>query len=598
MHQSALYHSLHIQWVNAHKACHVWVWCFVSPSWLYYGVCWLIGEGIISCGPDHLIVTRGALLCCLGHQVRLKTGSAPAWRENTFLHAVCFSTVIVCLHVCATEHTVAYIGCYVYHTPLASVVILVYFSSFFIEELRAKSPFLNGSLEATLGQHMLLPTTKEGGLIFDPQFIKMIVSYHDELERPEGTFAVGEGDKEAMEREKALAEHLKLAELSALPRDVCSSCMCRKQVYCGECTGVRMGNAEALLPTRVTLPFDVLLLIDWYVVHTSNECRICTLTRIVVCSVCVACAMFAWCLILCVPQWSTQKDVLYLPRMSLSNHIVYCITPPHCRVMLTLYCVNVLWMFYLCCVHAICQARNATQMHGCACRSHECGRDRLCAAMAQKRSSSGPRQPRGGGLLRMGPCGAKVWCHAGHHPLPGRRVHQYSRFVMAREDKGEGQCREREDRRHNSVLGEAVRRLVCCWPTQELFSWLTSCKETLSFNYDRVHMEWGQDYRHLGPKSACCSPFTSLALCSSPAVSQWTLLEAPACGHLGGVDYWSPLTCSKSSRLFWNRSRDIVDFVLFATIPVAEATADGRWATSACSWCPRAMENLQITKSK
>ena len=114
-----------------------------------------------------------------------------------------------------------------YHTPLASVVILVYFSSFFIEELRAKSPFLNGSLEATLGQHMLLPTTKEGGLIFDPQFIKMIVSYHDELERPEGTFAVGEGDKEAMEREKALAEHLKLAELSALPRDVCSSCMCR-----------------------------------------------------------------------------------------------------------------------------------------------------------------------------------------------------------------------------------------------------------------------------------------------------------------------------------------------------------------------------------
>lgn len=149
------------------------------------------------------------------------------------------------------------------------------------EELRSKSPFLNGSLEAALAQHvLLLPTSREtrGGVVFDPQFVKMVVLYHDELERPEGTFAVGSGKKEeeeaeadALKKEEALEKNLKLSELSALPRDVCSSCMCRKQVYCGECTGVRMGNAEALLPARITLPFDVLLLIDWYVAPI-NRC--------------------------------------------------------------------------------------------------------------------------------------------------------------------------------------------------------------------------------------------------------------------------------------------------------------------------------------
>lgn len=140
------------------------------------------------------------------------------------------------------------------------------------EELRVRSKYLNGNLETALGQHLLLPTTKEQGLIFDPKLIKMVMVYHNNLERPEGTFAVI--DRDAQAKEEALEKRLKLSELSALPRDECSSCMSRKQVYCGECKGVRMANAEHLLPPRVTLPFDVLLLIDWCVVVMGDESEV------------------------------------------------------------------------------------------------------------------------------------------------------------------------------------------------------------------------------------------------------------------------------------------------------------------------------------
>ena len=108
---------------------------------------------------------------------------------------------------------------------------------------------------------MLLPTTEAQGIIFDLKFLKMVAAYHDELERPEGTFEVI--DPNAAVKQDELEIALKLSELSSLPRDVCRSCMCRKQVYCGDCTGVRMQNAEEFLPKRITLPFDVLLLIDW-----------------------------------------------------------------------------------------------------------------------------------------------------------------------------------------------------------------------------------------------------------------------------------------------------------------------------------------------
>ena len=144
-------------------------------------------------------------------------------------------------------------------------------SLLYLDELRKKGPYINGFLETALGEHVLLPTTAAQGIIFDPKYIKMVMKYHENLERPDGTFDVV--NTEAVAKEKAIERKLKLQELSELPRDVCESCMCRKQVYCGDCTGVRMKNAEDFLPKRINLPFNVLLLIDWYVRYFIFSCQ-------------------------------------------------------------------------------------------------------------------------------------------------------------------------------------------------------------------------------------------------------------------------------------------------------------------------------------
>lgn len=57
-----------------------------------------------------------------------------------------------------------------------------------------------------------------------------------------------------------------IKRLAALPRDTCAGCNCKRQVYCGDCgsSGERMSNASGLLPPRVTLPFNILLLVHWH----------------------------------------------------------------------------------------------------------------------------------------------------------------------------------------------------------------------------------------------------------------------------------------------------------------------------------------------
>eukprot|EP01036_Dinobryon_divergens_P026672 gene26673-35348_t len=80
----------------------------------------------------------------------------------------------------------------------------------------------------------------------------ILEEYHAIVKRPEGTFDLNLD-----------TETLYLIEkLSKLPREKCSRCLGCRQVYCGPC-GLRMPNAEELLPARVELPFDVLLLLHW-----------------------------------------------------------------------------------------------------------------------------------------------------------------------------------------------------------------------------------------------------------------------------------------------------------------------------------------------
>ena len=65
------------------------------------------------------------------------------------------------------------------------------------------------------------------------------------------------------EREKEREKLNHLETLSRAEREVCVMCGGRRQVYCGDCGGQRMVRAGTLLPPRIKLPFDLLLVVHW-----------------------------------------------------------------------------------------------------------------------------------------------------------------------------------------------------------------------------------------------------------------------------------------------------------------------------------------------
>ena len=146
-------------------------------------------------------------------------------------------------------------------------------------------------------------------VVFEPAFLHKVAAYHAEVARPGGTFEdpveglniqqpplhknemLSEREQDQHQHQQLLIdrEHratefapsiektetelgdvdaernrmFQLAELAALGREECPSCGGRKQVYCGECVGVRMPLAEKLMPPRIALPFNILILLHW-----------------------------------------------------------------------------------------------------------------------------------------------------------------------------------------------------------------------------------------------------------------------------------------------------------------------------------------------
>jgi DTW domain-containing protein YfiP len=82
--------------------------------------------------------------------------------------------------------------------------------------------------------------------------MQQVQAYFSKVRRPEGTFELHSSrHKDRIER------------IAKLPRELCARCKGRKCVYCGECGGLRMPAAADLLPDRIDLPFDVLLMVHW-----------------------------------------------------------------------------------------------------------------------------------------------------------------------------------------------------------------------------------------------------------------------------------------------------------------------------------------------
>jgi hypothetical protein len=113
-----------------------------------------------------------------------------------------------------------------------------------------------------LDSHPLLPPQTSQEIVqFQNQFLLKVMEYFKTLERPQETFSL---DKILIEDDSKLLEYLSRVEnLSRLPREACPKCSGRRQIYCGECEGIRMSNAEGILPNQISLPINILLLLHW-----------------------------------------------------------------------------------------------------------------------------------------------------------------------------------------------------------------------------------------------------------------------------------------------------------------------------------------------
>jgi hypothetical protein len=130
-------------------------------------------------------------------------------------------------------------------------------------EMSRKEITLSPRLQRELDFQPLMPLqgTHDSCLLhFEPAFLSKVRAYHLSVERPQGTFCLDERES-CLESEKS--NRVLVGRLAQCDREVCSSCGRRQQIYCGGCGGLRMTMADKLLPDRVSLPFDILLLVHW-----------------------------------------------------------------------------------------------------------------------------------------------------------------------------------------------------------------------------------------------------------------------------------------------------------------------------------------------
>ena len=137
-------------------------------------------------------------------------------------------------------------------------------------EVALKATNLSNELYKELCDHSLTTRSPNSGMLqFDRTFLRKVKSYHASVLRLADLTAsvVGSSLKSKINEEekddgRLNAEPL-VIELARLPREHCCRCNGRKQVYCGECGGLRLPAAAAILPDRIKLPFDILLLLHW-----------------------------------------------------------------------------------------------------------------------------------------------------------------------------------------------------------------------------------------------------------------------------------------------------------------------------------------------
>jgi len=149
---------------------------------------------------------------------------------------------------------------------------------------------LNGIKYALADADLRGPNTVSGehtrvSVQFNRDFLRRVKEYHDSTQRPAGTFEdptkaspvkspfkapekSAEEPEEPKEDDEAYSNYIRT--LAALPKETCAKCSGHRQIYCGHCAGLRMPQGDKLLPPRLRLPFDVLLVVHW--AETLHKC--------------------------------------------------------------------------------------------------------------------------------------------------------------------------------------------------------------------------------------------------------------------------------------------------------------------------------------
>ena len=124
-------------------------------------------------------------------------------------------------------------------------------------------------------------------LLLPVEFVSELRAFFRSVQRPDGTFAAKDApspppsspplgatdtpDMPTAPPGPAFSFARLLPHLVQQGRETCPSCQRRRSIYCGDCLGQRMPQAALLLPPRVPLPFDLVLLL-----HPAESLGHCT----------------------------------------------------------------------------------------------------------------------------------------------------------------------------------------------------------------------------------------------------------------------------------------------------------------------------------
>jgi len=117
------------------------------------------------------------------------------------------------------------------------------------DDVSSKNSVLSPKLQSLLFHHEVI--ILENKPIFSDEFIEKVRNYFLHVKRPEGTF------------DWKFDDYPLIPVLLKTARDNCSECNSMRHVYCGPC-GRLLNSIEPLIGKKLTLPFDLLVIIHWH----------------------------------------------------------------------------------------------------------------------------------------------------------------------------------------------------------------------------------------------------------------------------------------------------------------------------------------------